>query len=122
MDIGLHQVICIAHMKPYPFDRRQVIKIAAGALAATALPRNLGGQSAVKKASFSFGQKPLCTVPLDFNGLSYESPQLANPAFFRSGNKELVDLYCELAPTGGVLRTGGNLSAFTGWREDPDRK
>ena len=106
-------------MKPYPFDRRQVIKIAAGALAATALPRNLGGQSVVKKASFSFGNKPLCTVPLDFNGLSYESPQLANPAFFSSGNKELVDLYCELAPTGGVLRTGGNLSAFTGWRDDP---
>jgi hypothetical protein len=106
-------------MKPYPFDRRQVIKVAVGALAATALPRSLCGQSAVKKASFSFGNNPLCTVPLDFNGLSDESPQLVNPAFFSSGTKELVDIYCELAPTGGVLRTGGNLSAFTGWRDDP---
>jgi hypothetical protein len=106
-------------MKHYLFDRRQAIKIAAGAVAAAALPRNPCGQVAAKKASFSFGHKAFCTVPLDFNGLSYECAQLANPAFFTSDNKELVALYRELAPTGGVLRTGGNLSAFTGWRDNP---
>ena len=58
------------------------------------------------------------TVPPDFNGLSYESPQLANPRFFAASNKQLVQLFRELAPTGGVLRLGGNLSAFTGWHAD----
>jgi hypothetical protein len=71
------------------------------------------------KASFTIGNKPLATMPLDFTGLSYESPQLANPAFFSAANTELVQLFRELGPTGGVLRTGGNLSAFTGWRDDP---
>jgi hypothetical protein len=57
-------------------------------------------------------------VPLDFTGLSYESPQLMNPAFFSAENTALVKLYRELSPS-GVLRTGGNLSAFTAWRDNP---
>lgn len=54
----------------------------------------------------------LATVPQDFIGLSYESAQLANPAFFAAGNKTLIDLFRELSRD-GVLRLGGGTSDFT---------
>jgi len=98
------------------FDRRSLLKLGAGTLAATLLP-DLRGQQASSR--FGFSDRVLTSVPHDFNGLSYESPQLANPAFFAASNTALVTLFRELAPTGGVLRLGGNLSAFTTWRDDP---
>jgi hypothetical protein len=45
-------------------------------------------------------------------GLSYESAQLANPAFFSAGNKELIALFRGLSPSGN-LRLGGGSSEFT---------
>jgi hypothetical protein len=54
----------------------------------------------------------LATVPVDFTGLSYESAQLANPAFFSSENAALITLFRELG-TEGVLRLGGGTSEFT---------
>ncbi len=51
-------------------------------------------------------------VPEDFVGLSYESAQLANPAFFSTGNKALIELFRGLAPKGN-LRIGGGSSEFT---------
>jgi len=52
------------------------------------------------------------TIPLDFTGLSYETAQLANPAFFSAQNTSLIDLFRGLSPT-GVLRLGGGSSEFT---------
>lgn len=98
-----------------PLNRRSALKLAAGTLAASAL--NLRAQPP-STATFKIGTKPIATIPLDFTGLSYESPQLANPAFFSPANTELVKIYRELS-SDGVLRTGGNLSAFTVWRDDP---
>ncbi len=54
----------------------------------------------------------LATIPQDFIGLSYESAQLANPAFFSAENTALVALFRELSDQ-GVLRLGGGTSEFT---------
>jgi hypothetical protein len=52
------------------------------------------------------------TIPTDFTGLSYESAQLANPAFFSGLNRQLIELFRELSPCGN-LRIGGGSSEFT---------
>ena len=54
----------------------------------------------------------LFTIPADFIGLSYESAQLANPAFFSAQNTALIALFRELTDD-GVLRLGGGTSEFT---------
>jgi hypothetical protein len=64
-------------------------------------------------------QTTLATVPPDFSGLSYESAQLANPAFFAQENEGLIALFKELANQ-GVLRLGGGTSEFTAFTtEEP---
>ena len=55
------------------------------------------------------------TVPEDFLGLSYETPQLYNAAFFSPGNSALIEAFRGIAPH-GVLRFGGSLSAYSRWR------
>ncbi len=55
--------------------------------------------------------KKLATMPANFMGLSYESAQLANPAFFAASNKALVEQFRGLS-TQGVLRLGGGTSEF----------
>ncbi len=61
----------------------------------------------------------LATVPQDFIGLSYESAQLANPAFFSAENTALIALFRELGDQ-GVLRLGGGTSEFTAFTtEEP---
>jgi hypothetical protein len=55
------------------------------------------------------------TVPEDFLGLSYETPQLYNAAFFAPGNSALIEAFRGIAPH-GVLRFGGSLSAYSRWR------
>jgi len=103
-------------------DRREFLQMAASAAAAAGLPGALFAQTEPAQTAavgvFNFGHKVAATVPLDFNGLSYESPQLNNPGFFSAENTELVRFFRELAPTGGVLRIGGNLSEYTGWRDE----
>ena len=98
--------------------RRDVLKIVGSAFASSALPHVLRGETAPAAATFTIGRKTITTIPSDFTGLSYESAQLANPSFFSASNTELVRLYRELS-TQGVLRTGGNLSAFSAWCDDP---
>ena len=61
----------------------------------------------------------LATIPQDFIGLSYESAQLANPAFFSAENAALIALFRELSDS-GVLRLGGGTSEFTAFTtEEP---
>ncbi len=61
----------------------------------------------------------LAIIPQDFIGLSYESAQLANPAFFSAGNTALIALFRELSDQ-GVLRLGGGTSEFTAYTtEEP---
>jgi len=56
----------------------------------------------------------IALVPETFMGLSYESSQLAHPGFFSAENRQLVQLFRTLSPT-GVLRIGGNTSEFSRW-------
>ncbi len=57
----------------------------------------------------------LATVPTDYIGLSYESAQLVHPDYFAAGNRELTALFRTLGRH-GVLRIGGNTSAYTAWQ------
>jgi hypothetical protein len=96
-------------------NRRSFLQLATAAAVTTSLRAQT-----TAKATLTIGDKPVATMPLDFTGLSYESPQLCNPAFFSPANTDLIQLFRELGPTGGVLRLGGNLSAFTAWHDDPN--
>jgi hypothetical protein len=95
-------------------NRRSFLQLATTA----ALSSSLRAQ-APATSTLVISDTAAATMPLDFTGLSYESPQLCNPAFFSPANTRLVQLFRELGPTGGVLRLGGNLSAFTAWHDDP---
>ena len=87
-------------------------------LASTAAAATLRAQSPHAVLAFQPGpQGP--TIPHDFTGLSYESAQLANPAFFSAVNKPLVELFRGLSPSGN-LRLGGGSSEFTTYSDaDP---
>src|SRR5580698_2289130 len=56
------------------------------------------------------------TIPADFTGLSYESAQLANPAFFSAQNHGLIELFRGLSPSGN-LRLGGGSSEYTSYSD-----
>ncbi len=58
------------------------------------------------------------TVPHNFIGLSYETQQLSEPAFFSPANTGLVAQLRALAPH-GVLRLGGNTSDYGFWKPTP---
>jgi len=58
------------------------------------------------------------TIPKNFIGLSYESQQLADPAFFSPKNKQLIAQFKALSPA-GVLRIGGNTTEFSWWQPTP---
>ncbi len=61
-------------------------------------------------------QTEVAAIPSDYSGLSYESAQLANPAFFSAENRQLVALFRALTPR-GVLRLGGGTSEYTTFSE-----
>jgi hypothetical protein len=96
----------------------------AGATAAVSCfaPRRLLAQSGFGpiSATLTIDEfETLATVPADFIGLSYESAQLANPAFFAVNNIALIALFSELSDQ-GVLRLGGGTSEFTAFTtEEP---
>src|ERR1700733_3650276 len=94
----------------------------AGATAAVSCfaPRSLRARSGFGPISATLTideSATLATVPADFVGLSYESAQLANPAFFASENSALIALFRELSDQ-GVLRLGGGTSEFTAFTTD----
>jgi hypothetical protein len=91
----------------------------AAAAVSSAAPHSLFSQSSSSAgselihASLTIDEATtLATIPADFIGLSYESAQLANPAFFSSANTTLIALFRELSQD-GVLRLGGGTSEFT---------
>jgi hypothetical protein len=103
-------------MTPNTIDRRRFLEFAAAAAAASTT--RLLAQKPAPTGSFAVKPTSFGVMPLDFAGLSYESSQLADPTFFSPANKPLIALFKSLNPS-GVLRTGGNLSAFTVWHDDP---
>ena len=97
-------------------NRREfLVQASAAAAAACVFPRRLLARPAQPPLNATLTidkSRTLATVPADFIGLSYESAQLANSAFFAAGNKALVALFRELS-NDGVLRLGGGTSEFT---------
>jgi hypothetical protein len=95
-------------------NRRNFVSSAGWSLAGVAL--TTGGRAAqARSIDITIDlNKTLATMPGDFLGLSYESSQLADPAFFSANNATLVRAFRELCPN-GVLRLGGNLSDVTQW-------
>ena len=59
------------------------------------------------------------SVPANFVGLSYETQQLSDPAFFSPRNTGLIARLREIAPH-GVLRLGGNTSDYAFWKPTPN--
>jgi hypothetical protein len=96
-------------------NRRGFLRSAGAAAAASCLAsRSLcePGSGEMIVASLTIDESAtLATVPQDFVGLSYESAQLANPAFFSAQNTALIALFRELGQR-GVLRLGGGTSEF----------
>jgi hypothetical protein len=87
-------------------DRRSFVRGAGLSVAAVATRAH----AQVRAVDLTIdSHKELATMPQDFVGLSYESAQLADPAFFAASNTTLVRAFRELCPR-GVLRLGGNLS------------
>jgi hypothetical protein len=62
--------------------------------------------------------KPGPAIPANFVGLSYETQQLSDPAFFSPANTGLIAQFRALAPH-GVLRLGGNTSDYGFWKPTP---
>ena len=98
-------------------NRRHFLTRLAAAGVASSLPGFAQESAKAKLTIDATNRGP--TIPLDFTGLSYESAQLANPAFFSSMNKQLIELFCGLSPNGN-LRIGGGSSEFTTYSDaDP---
>src|SRR5580692_98860 len=102
-------------------NRRKFLRDAgAAATLSCAAPNLLGAQESSQLISATLtvdDSVTLATVSADFVGLSYESAQLADPAFFSAENPALIALFRELGDQ-GVLRLGGGTSEFTAFTTD----
>ena len=96
--------------------RRDFLRDGSLAIAAVCCrPQLLPAQNSTQtlQASLTVNEATsLATLPMDYTGLSYESAQLANPAFFAAENTALIALFHGLGHQ-GVLRLGGGTSEFT---------
>jgi hypothetical protein len=98
--------------------RRRFLR-AAGTLAAAAslgplLPSR--ANAAASPVTLKIGQGAGVKVSEHLIGLSYETLQMHNPAFFSRHNTPLIGLLRRLNPQ-GVLRLGGNTSDYSAWSE-----
>jgi hypothetical protein len=97
-------------------DRRSFVRGAGLSVAGLASAVATRARAQVRAVDLTIdSRKELATMSQDFVGLSYESAQLADPAFFAASNTTLVRAFRELCPR-GVLRLGGNLSDVTLWK------
>jgi hypothetical protein len=99
--------------------RREFLSIASAAAASCLASHLLHAQNAEPiHGTLTIDESAtLAAIPPDFIGLSYESAQLANPAFFSAENTALIALFRELSDW-GVLRLGGGTSEFTAFTAD----
>lgn len=101
---------------PLNVNRRRFLFLSlAGAAQLARGAASVRHQPGLKKVQIVIGEENLGLVPVDYTGLSYESAQLYNPAYFSEANTSLVKAFRNLS-SHGVLRLGGNLSDVTRWR------
>ena len=66
-------------------------------------------------AELSLSGKKISSMPKEFTGISFEAPQLYNPAYYSPANVSLVEAHKKLS-NHGILRAGGHLSDVTRWK------
>jgi hypothetical protein len=98
-------------------DRRRFLAVSA----ATAVSLKSLAQTPTPATITLHPDKPGPTIPANFVGLSYETQQLSDPAFFSPQNTGLIAQFRALAPH-GVLRIGGNTSDVGWWKPTPTSK
>jgi hypothetical protein len=97
-------------------DRRSFVRGAGLSVDALASAMATKADAQVRAVDLTIdSNEKLATMPQDSLGLSYESAQLADPAFFSASNTTLIRALRDLSPL-GVLRLGGNLSYVTLWK------
>jgi hypothetical protein len=95
-------------------NRRRFLAIAAASCASL---KGLAQETPYDTALALHPEMPLCAIPADFAGLSYELLELADPGCFSPHNHELIERFRFISPR-GVLRLGGNTSDFSYWVSD----
>ncbi|MGA7158796.1 MAG: hypothetical protein WBY53_18265 [Acidobacteriaceae bacterium] len=99
-------------------DRRRFL-LATAATAALPSLRALA-QATTTTATLKLHSRELGPrVPENFIGLSYETNELTNPAFFSPDNTGLIEQFRALSRN-GVLRIGGNTSDIGYWKPTPN--
>ena len=91
---------------------RQAVMI-AGLRSTCSAVRGFGEEGS--SAELSLSGRKLASMPRDYTGISFEAPQLYNPAYYSPANTSLVEAYRKLS-SHGVLRAGGHLSDVTRWK------
>jgi hypothetical protein len=100
------------HDRVDAMHRREFLCSTGAALAGVAM--RAGAQRQVVELRIDASHE-LATMPGNYLGLSYESSQLTDPAFFSAENTALVRAFRDLTPN-VVLRLGGKLSDVTLWK------
>lgn len=99
--------------------RRSFCSLLAGGFAASmsGFPTHAEDVGAAPQTIVKVGRTIAARMPLDFTGLSYESTQLYDPAFFSPDNVSLIAQFRAFNPQ-GILRLGGNLSDCSRWQSE----
>lgn len=94
-------------------DRRDFLRLSLLASgAALGVRRSVAGTALPLRLTLR-PDKPGNVIAEDFTGLSYETAQLGDPGFFSTDNTQLAGFHRRLGA--GVLRIGGNTSAYGVW-------
>jgi len=96
-------------------DRRDFLRLSLASGAALGTTRAVA-QAAPLRLTLR-PDRPGNAIAADFTGLSYETAQLRNPHFFSGANTQLAGFIRRLGGS-GVLRIGGNTSAYSAWTPD----
>jgi hypothetical protein len=99
-------------------DRRRFLISCAAATASVKLlaqPPSASPSGPTPATLTLHADQPGASIPHNFVGLSYETQQLSQPAFFSPANTGLIQQFRALAPN-GVLRLGGNTSDYAFWK------
>ncbi len=96
-------------------NRRRFLQQASYSAMGMALSSRMRAGDRAIQAGLTVGSSLQTAMTVDFNGLSYETPQLSNPKYFSASNVSLVREFSKLSSS-GVLRLGGSLSDFTFWQ------
>ena len=101
-------------------DRRRFVIASAAAAASLEEPGpdRILRRHSNRKAYTLHPDHPGPAIPPNFIGVSYETQQLSEPAFFSPANTGLIAQFRALAPH-GVLRIGGNTSDVSWWKPTP---